>query len=195
MKILLLVIVISILIGGFAGGEAVGRIFSILWGSVAGLVVFLAIFFGGAFFYRQDQKRKNDVNLTPEIRGVFDRITGSNKRFGVEELTAGILDLMEDDRREIAAGRIPDRRLFPDYQFKRQIILSAFYRDFSRLSPSMRKLNQEDFAQRIAEIRLKWGPDQIDAMIEAMKRDRLDNLELEEAARKNAAYASQKPVF
>ena len=42
---------------------------------------------------------------------------------------------------------------------------------------------------------MKWGPDQIDAMIEAMKRDRLDNLELEEAARKNAAYASQKPVF
>lgn len=80
MKIFILVLIAATIIGGFSGGEVMDDTFSIL-GAVIGGVGTAAVLLGiGAYFDAQAGKRKNTVELTPEIRGVFDRlITGKSK--------------------------------------------------------------------------------------------------------------------
>ncbi len=77
MKIFIGVIVAAVVIGGFVGGELMDRTFSIT-GAVVGGVGLAAILLGlGAFFDAQERKKRK-VELTPEIRGVFDRMLGKN---------------------------------------------------------------------------------------------------------------------
>src|SRR4051812_47633879 len=71
----LLVVIASAILGGFVGGELADRTF-LLGGAVIGGVGVAAVLLGlGAYFDSQERKRpKGQVELTPEIRGVFDRM-------------------------------------------------------------------------------------------------------------------------
>lgn len=69
------VLILATVLGGFAGGEIVGRSFSVL-GAAIGLVGTATVLLGlGAYFDSQERKRKR--GLSPEMRAVFDRmVTG-----------------------------------------------------------------------------------------------------------------------
>lgn len=75
MVIFVIVLIVAFVIGGFAGGELTGRTFSFL-GAAVGCVGTATVLLGlGAYFHAQDRRRSRD--LTPEMRGVFDRmVTG-----------------------------------------------------------------------------------------------------------------------
>jgi hypothetical protein len=74
MKIFLLVLFAAALIGGFVGGEVMDISFSIT-GAVIGVIGTSAFILGlGAYF---DTQQKNNAELSPEMRAIFDRmITG-----------------------------------------------------------------------------------------------------------------------
>jgi len=201
MKIFVLVIVGAILLGGFAGGELVDRTFSVLWATVTGVGTFAMLIGLGAFFHHQDEKKKAKT-LPPEMRDVFDRITGK-RPYGDDktgnlykkQLLGTMLNLMEEDRQQITSGRVPDRRLIPHHAIKRDIILAAFYRDFSNIPASLQKLNKDGFDEKISEIK-RWGPEELDFMIETMKRERPDLQELEvEIRANNSLYRLVEPLF
>jgi hypothetical protein len=75
MVIFIVLLIVAGVAGGFVGGELTGGGFSALGaviGSVGTATVLLSL---GAYFSAQEDKKKRD--LTPEMRGVFDRmITG-----------------------------------------------------------------------------------------------------------------------
>lgn len=70
-----LALLVAAVAGGFVGGEISGRAFSAV-GAVVGFVGLAVVLLGlGAIFDARSRKRSSD--LTPEMRGVFDRmITG-----------------------------------------------------------------------------------------------------------------------
>lgn len=73
MKIFIGIIIAAIAIGGFVGGELMGRTFS-LTGAVIGGVGLASVLLGlGAFFDAQEKKNRQK-KLTPEMRAVFDRM-------------------------------------------------------------------------------------------------------------------------
>lgn len=192
MKIFVLVIVAAVIVGGFAGGEATGRTFSILWASVVGVSTFAVLMGLGAFFHYQEKKKKTEI--TPEIRAVFDRMTGKqpykNDRTArsksereapqdvLDPLMNTMHDLLDQDLKDIAAGKIQDRRLIPHYGIKRAVIIKAFHKDFAKLSPTMQENNREHFEGQIAAIK-QWSPSELDRMLETMKHQRSDLKELE----------------
>ena len=74
MRLFICVIIAATVIGGFVGGELMATTFSIT-GAVVGGVGLATILIGlGAYFSGQEKKRVPE--LTPEMRGVFDRIVG-----------------------------------------------------------------------------------------------------------------------
>lgn len=76
MRAFVIVLVVATVVGGFVGGELMGMTFS-LTGAVAGGVGVGAVLLGlGAFFHAQEEKKRKAPALTPEMRGVFDRMTG-----------------------------------------------------------------------------------------------------------------------
>jgi hypothetical protein len=73
-RIFVIVLVVATVVGGFVGGELMGATFS-LTGAVVGGVGVGAVLLGlGAYFHAQEEKKK--PALTPEMRGVFDWMTG-----------------------------------------------------------------------------------------------------------------------
>jgi hypothetical protein len=73
MKAFIIVIAVATVLGGFVGGELTGNTF-MLTGAVIGGVGTAAVLLGlGAFFTAQEEKKRKKA-LTPEIRGVFDRM-------------------------------------------------------------------------------------------------------------------------
>ena len=85
MKIFIVVVIVSAIIGGFVGGELTDRTF-LLTGAVIGGIGVGAIIFGlGGFFAAQEKRKRNATSspeLTPEIREVFGRMAGgAAKRF------------------------------------------------------------------------------------------------------------------
>jgi hypothetical protein len=75
MKIFLIVIAFAALIGGFVGGELMDNTFSLLGAVVGGVGLTVTLLGLGAFFTAQEEKKKKET-LSPEIRGVFDRMLG-----------------------------------------------------------------------------------------------------------------------
>src|SRR5882762_5968261 len=75
MKLFIGVIVAATIIGGFVGGELMDRTFSITGAVVSGVGLAVVLLSLGAFFDAQEKKRRK-VELTPEMRGVFDRMFG-----------------------------------------------------------------------------------------------------------------------
>lgn len=75
MKLFFGIILVAIIIGGLAGGEILEISFSIVGAAVGGISTAAVLLGLGAYFDLQDKKSSD---LSPEIRGVFDRmITGS----------------------------------------------------------------------------------------------------------------------
>lgn len=75
MIVFILVLVIAAVAGGFVGGELSGSGFSALGAVIGGVGTGVVLLGLGAYFSAQEE-RKNRA-LTPEMRGVFDRmITG-----------------------------------------------------------------------------------------------------------------------
>ncbi len=115
MKIFVLVICLATLVGGFAGGELADRTFSVFWAAITGVGTFAVLMCLGALFHRQEERRKAK-SLPPEMRDVFDRMTGKKSygdketdRVVREKLLGTMMDLVEQDREQIAAGKVPDR--------------------------------------------------------------------------------------
>lgn len=73
MRIFVVVLVVSFVLGGFIGGELTDRTFLVTGATLGMLLVGGAVFAGGAFFTARDEKRKR-AGLTPEIREVFGRM-------------------------------------------------------------------------------------------------------------------------
>jgi hypothetical protein len=71
----ILVLIAATVIGGFVGGELMNRIFS-LTGAVVGGVGTAAVLLGLGAYFDSQEKKKPKVDLTPEIRAVFDRMLG-----------------------------------------------------------------------------------------------------------------------
>jgi hypothetical protein len=86
MKAFIIVIAVATLLGGFVGGELTGNTF-MLTGAVIGGVGTAAVLLGlGAFFTAQEEKKKKKAGtpaLTPEMRGVFDRMLARQAGQGV----------------------------------------------------------------------------------------------------------------
>lgn len=75
MVLFVVVLAIATVIGGFAGGEVLGKTFSILGAAIGGVGTAVILLGLGGYFHAQEQKKSKQ--LTPEMRGVFDRmITG-----------------------------------------------------------------------------------------------------------------------
>jgi sugar phosphate permease len=66
---------IGAVVGGLVGGYATDGGFSILWAAVGGVALLGAAFLLGWYFHAADEKKKRE-ELTPEMRGVFDRMMG-----------------------------------------------------------------------------------------------------------------------
>lgn len=75
MKIFYVVLAVAAAIGGFVGGWLTGTTFSALWAILGPILVGGAIFCGGWYFDNQEKKKKQK-ELPPEVRDVFDRMTG-----------------------------------------------------------------------------------------------------------------------
>lgn len=77
MKAFIIVIAVATVLGGFVGGEFTGNTF-MLTGAVIGGVGTAAVLLGlGAFFTAQEERKRKAGGtppLTPEMRGVFDRM-------------------------------------------------------------------------------------------------------------------------
>lgn len=192
MKIFVLVLAAAVVIGGFVGGELIGGAFSITGAVVGGVGTFAVLMGLGAFFSKQDDKKKA-ANLPPEMRGVFDRMFKGQS--GNDVVMKAVTNLIEQDRAEIAAGRIPERRLIPHHAIKRDVIVEAFTRDFKRLSQGMQDLNRADFEQKIGGIK-QMHQDDLDRMIETMRQQRTDLADIEEKVReRNQMYGFLPRLF
>lgn len=75
MKIFFAVLVAAAIIGGFIGGELSGSTFSILGATVGGVGLAIVLLSLGAYFSALEERKKRE--LTPEMRGVFDRMFGA----------------------------------------------------------------------------------------------------------------------
>lgn len=75
MKIFVFVIIAATIIGGFVGGELMEVMFSLTGAVIGGLGTFTILMSLGAYFDAQD-RRNPKIELTPEIRKVFDRLIG-----------------------------------------------------------------------------------------------------------------------
>lgn len=74
MKIFFAVLVAATIIGGFIGGELSGSTFSVLGAAIGGVGLAVVLLSLGAYFSAQEERKKKE--LTPEMRGVFDRMLG-----------------------------------------------------------------------------------------------------------------------
>lgn len=79
MRAFVVVLVVATVVGGFVGGELMGMSFSVTGAVVGGVGVGAVLLGLGAFFHAQEERRQKAPTLTPEMRGVFDRMTGQGK--------------------------------------------------------------------------------------------------------------------
>jgi hypothetical protein len=84
MLLFIVVLIVAAIVGGFAGGELVGTSFSILGAAIGGVGTAAVLLGLGAYFHSQERKRSRD--LTPEMRGVFDRLVTGKANPTPEEI-------------------------------------------------------------------------------------------------------------
>jgi hypothetical protein len=77
MKLFGIVIVVAAILGGFVGGELTGKLFSPTGLVIGGVVVAAGVLLLGAYFDSED--RKKGRTLSPEMRGLFDRLLGQQQ--------------------------------------------------------------------------------------------------------------------
>lgn len=112
-----------------------------------------------------------------------------------KEILGTIMNLLEQDLANSAAGKVPERRLIPHHAIKRDIALRAFEIDFEKLNPRMQELNADDYEGKTNQIR-RMDQHQLDGLIDAMRSERTDLLEIEDYVRsKNDRYKIVDPIF
>lgn len=75
MKLFILFLIAATVIGGFIGGEISGGTFTITGAAIGGVGTAAVLLGLGAFFHHQEEKKRHK-ELPPEMRDVFDRMTG-----------------------------------------------------------------------------------------------------------------------
>lgn len=206
MLIFILVIIAATVIGGLIGGELTDNTFTI-WGATIGSIgTFTVLMSLGAYFDKRETAK--EVKLTLEIRGVFDRMLGrkpysgvlskskkSRPKFGKYNLLETVESLIKQDRADLVAGKVLEKRLIPHHAIKRDIAKRAFKVDFEKLTSRMQELNKEDFDTKLNGIR-QMDQHQLDALLGIMKRERTDLLEIEQYVRASSSlYATLDPIF
>lgn len=83
MKMFIFVLLAATIIGGFAGGEIMHLPFSILGAVIGGVGTAAALLGLGAYFHSQE---RNLPTLSPEMRGVFDRMVTGKENSTSEEI-------------------------------------------------------------------------------------------------------------
>ena len=84
MLLFIAVLIVATVVGGFAGGEIMGRTFSILGAAVGGVGTAAVLLGLGAFFHAQEERKKRE--LPPEMRAVFDRMVTGKANPTAEEV-------------------------------------------------------------------------------------------------------------
>lgn len=182
MKLFFGILLTMAVIGGFAGAEIIDTSFSILGAAIGGIGTGAILLGLGAYFDSQDRKSSE---LTPEMRGVFDRmITGKSNptRKEIENakrlhrqafshtparkqssqrpdlsLEGTIKSLMAQDAEAIARGEVPERRLIPHHAIKRDVIIAGYTKDFCAAQEQVQKLS--------------WSSDKKTRQLEEMQQD------------------------
>jgi len=183
----LAVLVVVAVAGGFVGGEITGRTFSAI-GATVGVVGTAAILLGlGAYFDYQDRKQPR---LTPELRGVFDRMTGKiggppprkpaqqmkQSPAIPREIENAVLGLIQQDMAAAARGERPSRRLVPHHAIKRDILFEYIMQDHHDFSARlMLTLSDPD------QIIQKLAPSEAKLQSRVATLNRLGHEELDEA--------------
>ena len=195
MKIFILVVIMATIIGGVIGGELTRTSFTVWGAAIGGIVTFVILMALGAYFERQEKKK---VVLTPEMRGVFDRMLNSSTKMSSKtypSIQDAVDDLIKDDLEIFANGGTPERRLIPHHAIKRAIILKAYDVDFHKLSDDVQAANDEDFQSKIYGIK-RLDQYELDRIIEIMKTERTDLHELERQVRfETKMYSIVEPLF
>lgn len=195
MKIFILVVIVATIIGGIIGGELTRTSFTIWGAAIGGVGTFVILMALGAYFERQEKKK---VVLTPEMRGVFDRMLNSSTKAPSKtnlNIQDTIENLISEDLETIASGEIPEKRLIPHHAIKRDIILRAYDIDFHKLSDEVQTENYEDFQSKIYGIK-RLDQYELDGIIELIKTERTDLQELERQVRfETKIYSIVEPIF
>lgn len=156
-------------------------------------------------------KHFSGFSFLSKVAGMFDGIRGRRKldnrgshvrpQSGVadrpfpDEVWRTVEGLLEQDRKDLAAGKVPERRLIPHHAIKRDIALRAFQIDFDKLSASMKEANSADYQQKIDQIR-RMDQHQLDALMDTMRKERTDLLKIEEYVRsEKPLYSIVDPIF
>lgn len=164
MKLFLAILIGATIIGGFVGGELSDTTFT-LTGAVVGGIGTAAVLLGlGAFFEAQERKRREKV-LPPEMRAVFDRMTGQESATSAPrssrssarpqsgkqtsgppslDLESTIRDLIAQDAAAAARGEALPRRLIPHHAIKRDVAIAAYQRDFEVATEQLARMNWTD---------------------------------------------------
>lgn len=192
MKIFIIVIIVAAIIGGFIGDEINGNGFSILGATIGGGLTFLILIGLGAFFYNQDEKKKNTQHkLPPKIA----EINKNRCEFEKYSLMGALYDLHIQDIEDAKNGKVNERRLIPHHAIKRDIAIKAYEKDFYNLSDSMQDLNRDDFLLKIETIK-QLDQFQLDKLIGIMKQERGDLVDIEKQVRlEKQTYSIVKPLF
>ncbi len=85
MKVFFIVIGVAFILGGLVGGELTDREFLITGAVIGGVSVGVIIFLAGWYLNAKDEKKRKNSKLTPEIRGVFERMMKSQHLPNVPE--------------------------------------------------------------------------------------------------------------
>ena len=116
--------------------------------------------------------------------------------------------LMESDVELISRGEIPERRLIPHHAIKRDIIISAYNKDFQVAINQLNQMNwlenekakkiieiEKDFDEQIRKIK-RLEQDDLDKIITIMKQTRTDLMKIEKEVRsENAIYKIVDPII
>lgn len=127
----------------------------------------------------------------------------------VDELTieGTISGLMDQDAESVARGEIPERRLIPHHAIKRDVIISAYTKDFNvaleqtehlswKESEKKKKIEemQADFEKHIYGVK-RLSQQELGQIIALMKKTRTDLKDLENTVRQyNSIYKIVDPL-
>ena len=163
----------------------------------------------------QAKKEPGKAKSRTGIAGLFlrlkDKLSGSRQDLfedtGPLSIGGTIKSLMAQDAESLARGEIPEKRLIPHHAIKRDVILSAYHKDFQTAVSQIRSINlveaekdcrlaeiKPDFDKKIYGIK-QLGWEDLDKIIALMKQTRTDFKELERDVRsKNSMYSIVDPL-
>jgi hypothetical protein len=229
-KLFIVVVGLAAIGGGIVGGEMTETRFSFSGFAVSGFGLAGVLLGLDALFEAQDRKRRDKALPRPEVRVVMDRgivrpglaasetesrITRAPRRAPTAVADADLLvvetalqEFMAEDATIVARGETPQRRLSPHHALKRDVVITAYRKDFD---PSTRQMveamnwTKEEKHRRFAEMTKDFekhlsgvnqlSPEELDQVILTLKRTRTDLADVEHAVRaRNRVYRIVAPL-